>query len=385
MKHPSESLVALIEQWAHSTMCFAFCRLPGSDDPLLLIQQEGEAEELFALNELDGKSGFVFAPFQATRVHPIILFHPDHKAAGWEAIEACARAVPQVCRHHSADNPPSSETPLEGKAAYEEAFKRFIVALRQGRFSKLVLARKAVHTLPDGFKLLEAFQQACESYPRMFVSLCYTPRTGVWMGSTPEIMLSGSGKDWQTVSLAGTLPMEGDALPTGWGMKNREEQAFVSDYIRRELQAFGTIPEEYGPYVVRAGQVAHLKTEFHFRIEDNSHLGGLLNRLYPTPAVCGLPKEEARCFISETEHCERSYYSGLVGWIDPMEDTRLYVNLRCMHLAGQQATLYAGGGILPSSVEENEWKETCHKMRTMEALLLQRAPSCRPSGNQDNL
>ena len=36
-----------------------------------------------------------------------------------------------------------------------------------------------------------------------------------------------------------------------------------------------------------------------------------------------------------------------------------------MRLADGKATLYAGGGILPSSVEEAEWEETKHKMETM--------------------
>ena len=36
-----------------------------------------------------------------------------------------------------------------------------------------------------------------------------------------------------------------------------------------------------------------------------------------------------------------------------------------MHLSDGKATLYAGGGILPSSVEELEWEETQHKIETI--------------------
>ena len=38
-----------------------------------------------------------------------------------------------------------------------------------------------------------------------------------------------------------------------------------------------------------------------------------------------------------------------------------------LHAGGVR--LFAGGGILPESTLESEWRETCHKMRTMLALL----------------
>lgn len=65
----------------------------------------------------------------------------------------------------------------------------------------------------------------------------------------------------------------------------------------------------------------------------------MLQELHPTPAVCGLPKEEAYQFILQTEPHDRLFYSGIIGWIDPQGDTTLYVNLRCMHVEGNTATL----------------------------------------------
>ena len=91
--------------------------------------------------------------------------------------------------------------------------------------------------------------------------------------------------------------------------------------------------------------------------------------LHPTPAVCGLPKEEAYRFIIDTENYDRSYYSGIIGWLAPEGDTTLYVNLRCMRIDKDTATLYAGGGILPTSEAESEWEETQHKMDTMRNIL----------------
>ena len=59
----------------------------------------------------------------------------------------------------------------------------------------------------------------------------------------------------------------------------------------------------------------------------------------------------------------------MIGWLDPEGDTHLYVNLRCMRIGAHAATLYAGGGILPTSVVEAEWEETKEKLKTMRLAL----------------
>ena len=189
------------------------------------------------------------------------------------------------------------------------------------------------------------------------------------MGSTPEILLSGQKSEWHTVALAGTMPMKAEVMPTEWNSKNQEEQRCVADYIRRIVRKFGEEMTEKGPYTARAGKLVHLKTDFAFQLKHTDGLGSLLQELHPTPAVCGLPKEEAFQFILNHEGYDRRYYSGFIGWLDPQGSTDIYVNLRCMEIAPGKATLYAGGGILPQSEVESEWEETGEKMKTMVEIL----------------
>ena len=94
-----------------------------------------------------------------------------------------------------------------------------------------------------------------------------------------------------------------------------------------------------------------------------------MKRLHPTPAVCGLPKEETYRIIRENEGYDRSYYSGFIGWLAPEGKSDLYVNLRCMNILRGSFVLYAGGGILASSEIESEWLETEAKMQTMKRLI----------------
>lgn len=404
---PDRRTQAVLNGLTRSPFGFALCRLPWADSFRLVLQASGEVEQLASIRGLNGKAGFVMAPFRLSAAHPLVLIRPDVTADGWGEISRALDAlelgedafisdtagvfipdtsIPDDAGASVSDEVDSASAPFVSeeteRARYTEAFGRFIEPLRSGRFQKLVLSRSATRRLDDGFAPLTAFVQACNRYPRMMTYLCHTPASGTWIGSTPEILLSGQDTRWNTVALAGTMPMQGEVMPTDWSRKNREEQAYVADYIRRILQRYAESLTECAPYTARAGQVVHLKTDFGFRLPSTHCLGDLLHELHPTPAVCGLPKEDAFRFIPLNEGYERSYYSGFVGMLDPGGETHLYVNLRCMALAPAAApcpatdvgapataTLYAGGGILASSDAASEWDETAEKMKTMQSII----------------
>ena len=87
--------------------------------------------------------------------------------------------------------------------------------------------------------------------------------------------------------------------------------------------------------------------------------------------MCGIPKEEAHKFILRHEHTDRLYYSGFSGLLGDNGLAKLYVTLRCMHITRLACQLYAGGGLLKESIEENEWQETEAKLATMRQLIQQ--------------
>jgi isochorismate synthase len=122
---------------------------------------------------------------------------------------------------------------------------------------------------------------------------------------------------------------------------------------------------------VAAGNLRHLSSNFSWQeTEEEIHKNfpEFLKELNPTPAVCGLPKQEAALFLQEHEGFERRFYSGFTGVIDKTS-THLFVNLRCMELMKTETILYAGAGITSDSIAEKEWQETERKMQTLEDLL----------------
>lgn len=356
----------------------AYYRLPYAGRFIRLEQAQGEPEVLTRLTDLNGREGFVVAPFTVDAAHPIVLMHPDKVQEGEvKGSETCS------CQY---DGQLMDAEKQEERLAYGRDFRQFHQALKAERFDKLVLARCEKVDRCDGANAESLFLSACRRYPRQAIVLVCTPMTGTWLMATPEVLLSGNGEQWRTMALAGTMKLNdnesqpvmssqlaGNNLSVGectWSDKNRQEQRCVATYIQQSLVPFATHVEEKGPYTVQAGDLVHLRTDFTFELRDPKQLGTLLEALHPTPAVCGLPKEEAHHFILQNEHIHRSYYSGFVGLLNPKGETHLYVSLRCMQISNRSFHLYAGGGLLADSVEQQEWEETVAKMETMKTVTL---------------
>ena len=382
---------------------FVFYRLPYKQEYTLVMQNDDDPEELYSIDELNGKTGFVIAPFDATETCPILLMRPDivksfrlktekeeevkveNKEAAkvetveTETVETVSKKVSNFAKAADAEKQSCFAKASDAeKRSYVEDFEDFHDQLAEGRFDKIVLARCSRVTSKTAHEKAEdLFKKACKMYPRLFIALISTAQSGTWLMATPEVLLSGNGCEFKTMALAGTQqappsniiadkPVEG----VEWSQKDREEQQYVSDYIEDVLSEFTDHCHKKGPYTTMAAQLYHLHTDFTFRLDDTDLLGDVLDALFPTPAICGIPKEETRQYILANESIERKYYSGFVGPLMPNGDTHLYVSLRCMNIhPGGKFDLYAGGGLLEESIMEKEWDETEAKMQTMKRVI----------------
>lgn len=354
-----EHVYAAIDTAIHDNRSFVVYRLP-NDNKLRFVSAitEDAVQTFYDFSELNGQEGFVIAPFGISRECPIICIQA--KEISWE--------YPEESPFDFSNEEPSPLAQITPR--YKKRFHKFMAALTEWGMRKIVFSRQLKMERPEMFSPSGAFMRACYRYPDAYVYLFHTPTTGTWLGSTPELLLEGEGADWRSVALAGTQPLVNGVLPTVWSEKNYEEQRMVSNYVYDQLQAAGIETKEEGPFIVRAGEVAHLSSTFRFTLPDNEYLGDLLRLLHPTPAVCGLPKEDAYWYIYDHEGYQREYYSGFLGWLSSEGKTALYMNLRCMQIGSKILMLYAGSGLLPHSTADDEWQETEAKMQTMKTLLL---------------
>ena len=100
-------------------------------------------------------------------------------------------------------------------------------------------------------------------------------------------------------------------------------------------------------------------------MEGEWHVIELAERLHPTPAAGGLPRQAALPLIRSYEGFDRGWYAGPVGWVDARGEGEFAVAIRSALLRGNEAVLYAGCGIVAGSEPEREYEESCLKMRPM--------------------
>ena len=82
--------------------------------------------------------------------------------------------------------------------------------------------------------------------------------------ATPEILIETHPDGFHTMALAGTSPVSDKTmgLLENWSPKNRKEQAYVADYIRKYLANFSSEVRESPVYVRKAASLFHLCTDF---------------------------------------------------------------------------------------------------------------------------
>lgn len=306
------------------------------------------------------EEGFVFAPFEG---EDFVLLPEKQSQVFVEEYDRILieNKIAQV-----------SETDAVAKENFELLVKKGVGAIHLGDFKKVVLSRKESVLVQD-FALFSLFQKLLSSYPTAFKYCFFHPKIGLWLGATPEQLLKVSDDQIKTVALAGTqVYREGEIV---WENKEKEEQQFVTEFILDGLKSYIASEHISEPYTFRAGNIVHIKTDIQARLNDKADLGKIIKILHPTPAVCGLPKKEAKEFILKNEGYDREYYSGFLGELNrdfakgQKNNSDLFVNLRCMKIENNTANLYIGCGITKDSVPEKEFFETVNKSLTMKNIL----------------
>ncbi|PKQ68325.1 isochorismate synthase [Raineya orbicola] len=373
-----------IFEWAlQKGYATALWRLPDSKTIHCLIDFSEKIEpQPLQVDEFNERKGFIFSPFENESLQKIFFLNADFYSNSAQTLTAesifLLKDFNSKYKEFS-DTPRSPvqlilpNTDLE-KTQHLHLVEKAVGAIKGKTFQKVVLSRKMKVGISDALQISYVFQNLCALYSSAFVSVVYVPNCNIWIGASPEILVSVDKNNiFRTMALAGTqkYPEEANLSEITWTQKEIEEQALVSRYI---INAFKKIRlrefEEDGPRTIRAGNLAHLRTDFWVNLNEVHfpHLWQvMLGLLHPTSAVCGMPKDESLAFIRNFEGYDREFYSGFLGQVNIEQETHIFVNLRCMQILPslQEAYVYAGGGITANSNPEKEWNETALKMETI--------------------
>lgn len=348
MPNNQNDFIAFFNALRAKQLPFVMYRLPHTDTITVYQQQDPTHHQTTTLKE----NGFVFAPFKATSTYTYIPNELTQKFT-----------IPKT--EHS---PTKTKHPINniGKAYYFGLIEAAKQAIDQKSVTKVVVSR--IHDQPFTGEMATSFLRLVHSYPNAMVYFWSHPKTGEWMGATPETLLSIKDGILKTMALAGTLSYTENTTPN-WTSKEIDEQQMVTDFIQSQLETvFPKDSISSSPtYNKRAGNLVHLCSDFEVTVASTTPME-IVRLLHPTPAVAGVPVKESLAFLRTHETHNRSYYAGFFG---PIQDSsiNLFVNLRCAQLAKDKLLLYAGGGITAESVKEAEWQESIRKTETLLKVL----------------
>ncbi|MFB6345492.1 MAG: isochorismate synthase MenF, partial [bacterium] len=185
-----------------------------------------------------------------------------------------------------------------------------------------------------------------------------------FVGASPELLVKKKDTNIETESLAGTIETGksdrekqklADQLSSN--PKDLEEHRIVVDSIVDDLHSL-TTSLNVGERDIRSlDSVQHLYTPIHATASSSQHILEYVKQLHPTPAVGGLPREEALQSIRDVEPFDRGWYAGPLGWFDGEGNGCFAVGIRSALVRQRKAQFFAGAGIVSDSVPREEWDE----------------------------
>lgn len=276
-----------------------------------------------------------------------------------------ATSAQRPLRVEQAEYPPAQQ--------WKDLVSRAVARIDEGAFEKVVLAREVRCTAETLFDVPAAVSRLDEAYPdaTLFAAQDFDCE---FIGATPEYLVRLSRSTVHTLGLAGTTPRgatpEEDASYER-GLTDDPKILHEHDVVVRMLRdalsnACTELSVAPSPAVLKLANVQHLSTAVEGTLgKDAPGVMEFAERLHPTPALGGHPRAESLDWLHRNEGLERGWYAGAVGWTDTSGQGEFAVAIRSALIRGNSASLYAGCGIVADSDPDDEYAETCAKLRPM--------------------
>jgi isochorismate synthase len=233
--------------------------------------------------------------------------------------------------------------------------------IREQRVDKVVLARTLVVHADGPFDPVAIGADLARRYPHS-LRFCVDG----FVGASPELLVSRLGDVVRAVPMAGTTPRTGEPLRDAAAAasllasaKNRAEHQITVEVVHERLLPWCSYLDiEPEPHVAPAGPVQHLATLLEGRLSSPPpSVLDLVAALHPTPAVGGSPTSAALEVITRLEDARRGRYAGPVGWVDRHGNGAFAVGIRSVEVAGTEARISAGVGVVADSDPAAELEE----------------------------
>lgn len=263
-----------------------------------------------------------------------------------------------------------------GADVWKETVKFATDYIKQNHANKIVLARKLLVKLEDEAVVSTILNKLIDSQSNSYV-FAFERNGDCFIGASPERLVRQEKEKVLSTCLAGTAPRgQSEEADARFGNsllhdpKNRSEHDFVVQMIRESMESCChavNVPDK--PTIYPLKNLQHLYTPVTATLNEGYSIFDIIGKLHPTPALGGVPREKSLQFIREHEQLDRGWYGAPIGWLDSNHNGEFAVAIRSGLIQGDQATLFAGGGIMKDSDPEAEYDETNIKFLPMLSVL----------------
>ncbi len=256
-----------------------------------------------------------------------------------------------------------------------DTISSYLKKIEKGEVKKIVAARRVElkkKGKADPFKIVSDLKKAGDYAANFLITF---NSKDFFVGSTPERLFHRDGELLTTESLAGTIsrgnyPAEdekfGDQLLTS--KKETLEHDFVTDDIVKKIDPVCELVAISERVLLKLSNLQHLYRRISGKLKKGISDGEILDKIFPTPAVCGLPLKQCLSILSAGESFQRGWYAGAVGFAGK-EVSDYYVGIRSVLVSGEKIYVYSGAGIVKGSDPFKEWEEVDLKTKKYKKIL----------------
>ncbi|WP_066371465.1 isochorismate synthase [Neobacillus fumarioli] len=306
----------------------------------------------------------------------IVLKANDDKTFLTKVSNERTQLLYEIQQDHRGQQAGLIETKEISPKEWKNSVSAVVKELTNGPLKKIVLARELRLMFNGQVEISDVLEKLHVQQHESFI-FAFESNGDCFIGATPERLIKKQGNEIFSTCLAGSISrgdtaqedrMLGETLLND--RKNLLEHQYVVEMIKQALEeACDEVILPDKPQLMKIRDIQHLYTPVIGKCREDTSLLLLVERLHPTPALGGLPKKEAVEKIRQVEKLDRGLYAAPIGWLDYLGNGEFAVAIRSGLIQGNEASLFAGCGVVADSDAESEYQETALKFRPMLSAL----------------
>nr|WP_106780570.1 isochorismate synthase [Lysinibacillus timonensis] len=262
------------------------------------------------------------------------------------------------------------------KDQYLQSIEKVAGLIRNKEAEKVVIARSLSIEFQEDVTSPQVLSHVMDEQPESYLFGLEREQL-LFFGASPERLVKVQGGHAYSACVAGSIKrgktadednMLGQSLLQD--AKNLGEHQYVVEMIKNTFSKNCInfkVPKL--PRLLKIRDIQHLYTPVEGQLLPEATILQLVKDLHPTPALGGVPRNEALAIIRREETMNRGLYAAPLGWVDAEGNGEFAVAIRSAALFNNKAILYAGGGIVAESEPISEYEETLVKFRPMLRVL----------------